>query len=307
MSREPEKHDVIIIGGGPAGLSAALWCADLKLNSVLIEKASELGGQLLWTFNEIKNYLGCDARNGRELAERFLQDIENTKVNCITGCEIIAADLENRTVTLAGGTHFSSRAIVIATGVRRRKLGVPGEDEFAGRGILESGVRAKNEVIRKTVVVVGGGDAALENAVILSETASKVILVHRRDEFSARREFVEAAKSRPNVEFLLNSAVTAFTGAQFVEAVEIKELTSAKRRTLKAEAVLIRVGICPNTELFRGQIDLDPSGFVITNRFCETSRRGIYAAGDVTDAGALTISAAAGAGSAAVKRISSLF
>src|SRR5882672_96315 len=129
MAENSTDFEVAIIGGGPGGISAALWCAELGLKAILFEKEPEFGGQLLWTFNAIKNYPGVEVRNGRELRDRFLQHIENTKVTRIVGATVVNANLAKKTIELADGTRYSARSIIIATGVRRRKLGVPGEDE----------------------------------------------------------------------------------------------------------------------------------------------------------------------------------
>lgn len=303
MTANTADFDVIIIGGGPAGLSASLWCAKLGLKAVLLEKETELGGQLLWTFNTIKDYLGIEAANGRELRDRFLQHIENNDVRRLTGSAVASADLSRKTVVLAKGTSCSAKAIIIATGVRRRRLNVPGEEEFRGKGILESGVKAKDDVRGKTVVITGGGDAALENALILSETSEKVIVVHRRQEFSARKDFLERARKSENIEFMTCSRVTAIMGNTAVEAVELENLKSKKLATIKADHVLIRIGVVPNSELFRGQVALDDGGYICIDANCSTNLEGIYAAGDIANPSSPTISGAVGMAVAAVKSI----
>lgn len=300
MTEKSEHFDVIIIGGGPAGLSAALWSADLGLNAILVEKEGELGGQLLLTFNAIKNYLGVEAANGRELRDRFLQHIENLEVKRLTRASVATADLAARSIGLENGRTILGRAIIIATGVRRRRLGIPGEVEFRGRGILESGVRDRAEVAGKRVVIIGGGDAALENALMLTETAAKVVVIHRRDEFSARSEFVESARNDPKVEFAFDSQVTAISGDRSVEAVEITNANTGERSKIAADAVLIRIGVVPNTELFRGQVDMDDAGYIVTTQDCATSLPGIYAAGDVANPRSLTISTAVGSAATAI-------
>ncbi|MFN0279127.1 MAG: NAD(P)/FAD-dependent oxidoreductase, partial [Pyrinomonadaceae bacterium] len=206
-------------------------------------------------------------------------------------------------VTLADGTKYSSRAIIIATGVRRRKLIVPGEEELRGRGILESGLTAKNEVSGKTVLIIGGGDAALENALILSETAHKILVVHRGREFRSRTEFVQKARDAQKIEFCLDTQITNIIGTEAVESVELKHLISGEITRVEVDAVLIRIGVEPNTELFRGQIELDEPGYVIIDSNCATSLSGIFAAGDVVNRTAPTISAAVGHGALAVKHI----
>ena len=295
--------DVIIIGGGPGGLSAALWCAELGLKAVIFEKETEFGGQLLRTFNSIKNYLGVEAGNGRELRDIFLQHIANIDVRRVTGSEIVAADLAQKTVTLADGSHHSAKAIIIATGVRRRKLNVQGEKEFFGRGILESGVKNKDEVDGKTLVIVGGGDAALENALILSDAAKKIFVVNRGGEFKARAEFTERANKIVNIEFLVDTKVSAIIGNGSVETVELQNHKTGERAKIAADAVLIRIGVTPNTELFAGQIALDESGYININSLCLTSLDGIYAVGDAANPVSPTISAAAGMGVKAAKAI----
>ena len=303
MDENSTEYDVIIIGGGPAGLSASLWCAELGLKSILFEKENEFGGQLLWTFNAIKNYLGIEAANGRELRDRFLQHIENNNVRRQTGAFVVSADLALKTLTLADGKSFTAKAIIIATGVRRRKLEVPGEEEFHGKGILESGVKAKDDLRGKTVVIVGGGDAALENALILGAKAERVFIVHRRSEFSARPKFVNEAAEKYNVEFVLSSQLTAIVGKNEVEAVDIKDITTGATLHIPVDAVLIRIGVEPNTELFRGQIAMDGAGYICVDGNCSTDLKSIFAVGDVANPLAPTINSAAGQGTTASKSI----
>ncbi|MEO6049965.1 MAG: FAD-dependent oxidoreductase [Pyrinomonadaceae bacterium] len=295
--------DVIIIGGGPAGLSAALWCAELGLTAVIVEKESQFGGQLLWAFNPIKNYLGVETSNGFELRDIFLQHIASIDVRRVVGSEIVAAGVAQKTVTLADGSSFSAKAIIIAAGVRRRKLNVSGEEEFFGRGILESGVKNKDEMDGKTVVIVGGGDAALENGIILSGSAKKIYILHRRGHFKARREFVERANTIANIEFLFDTEVKAIRGNRAVESVELQNLKTGERSNLAAHAVLIRVGVMPNTELFDGQIVLDESGYISINEHCLTNLEDIYAIGDAANPVSPTIIGAAGMGATAAKAI----
>jgi thioredoxin reductase (NADPH) len=300
MPEETDQFfDVVIAGGGPAGMSALLWCAELGLRAVLLEREAELGGQLLQTHNAVRNYLGVETSNGRDLRDVFLRQI--ARLNIATSAEIVEADLASKRIRLADRSTFSCRAIFIATGVRRRKLMVPGEEEFRGRGILESGVKAGEQVRGGSVVIVGGGDAALENALILSQTAAEVHVVHRRHEFTARSEYVKRAKRTCNIKIVPNSKITKIAGNKCVDFVEIEHLTSGKRSRLEADAVLLRIGVEPNTDLFRGQIDLDDVGYVRINNSCETSMRCIFAGGDAANPATPTISVAVGNGAAAAK------
>lgn len=303
MALKKADTDVIIIGGGPGGLSAAFWCAELGLKAVLIEKDNEFGGQLLRTFNTIKNHLGVEVANGREMRDIFLRQVEKKDVDLRCSSAIAVADLVEKTVVLADGSRHSARAIIIATGVTRRKLGIPGEAEFYGKGILESGEQSKNEVAGKRILIVGGGDAALENALILSRTADLVFVVHRRSRFSARDEFVERASRDEKIEFIFNSTVTAIVGNEKVEAAEVEYIPTGARLSIPVDAVLIRVGEEPNTELFRGQIDIDNTGFIYVDGNCATSLSGVFAIGDVAGPLAPTISSAVGMGATASKVI----
>ncbi len=303
MKQIENKFDVIVIGGGPAGISAAFWCAELGLRVAILERERELGGQLLWTFGEITNYLGLVAENGRDLCEQFLEQIDNKQVTRFVKSDILSVDLDQKVVTSASADRFSTKNIIIATGVRRRGLGVPGEVEFAGSGILVSGVGSRDEVTGKRVVIVGGGDAALENAMILSDPAQGVTVIHRRDNFSAREDFVKAAKRQANVDFLFNSTVEAIIGNKDVEAVEITDLRNGECSSIEADAVLIRIGVEPNTELFRAQIELDERGYILVSRDCSTGLKGVFAVGDVANPTSPTIATAVGMGATAAKAI----
>lgn len=302
MSHKTTYFDVIIIGGGPAGMSAAIRCAELGIDAILLERGAELGGQLLWTYNAIDNYPPFKAKNGRELRDHFLRRVENVGAKYLTNSTVAHADLREKIITLANGDRYSAKAVILATGVRRRLLNIPGETEFQGRGILESGIKDKDKVRGKTVVIVGGGDAAVENACILSEVAKKVIVVHRRNRFTAQRKFVEAAQSLQNVEFLFETRVTAIFGDATVRTVEIQNLKSANRSKVTTDAVLIRIGIEPNTLLFDGQIDFDDAGYISTKNTCLTDVSAIFAVGDIANPTDLTISAAAQGGIDSAKR-----
>src|SRR5262249_43279226 len=156
-------HDVLIIGAGPAGLSAARWCDELGLDTLVLEQAAEVGGQLLSVHNPIENYLGLQAANGRELRDVFAEQTTNGEFDLWTNVEIESSDLKAQRVRMRSGEELQSIALILATGLRRRRLGIPGETEFAGRGIIESGARDREQFAGKDVCVIGGGDAAAEN------------------------------------------------------------------------------------------------------------------------------------------------
>lgn len=297
------RYDVIIIGGGPGGLSAGFWCAELGLKAIILEREAATGGQLLRTYGEIKNYLGIASINGNKLRDIFLRQAETRDIVLRTGVEIETAYLVERKIVLVGGEAIRGESVIIATGVRRRKLNIPGEDEFVGKGVLESGVRDQIEVTGKRVVIAGGGDAALENAIILAGKADQVFVVHRRGELSARREFLEQAKAIANIEFVLNAQLSAIVGNERVEGVDIRNGSTGATLHIPVDAVLIRIGVEPNTELFQHQIATDKAGYICIDANCATDLVGIYAVGDAASPLSPTINTSTGQGATAAKII----
>lgn len=300
-------HDVIIIGAGPAGLSAAFWCDELGLDTLVLEQADEIGGQLHRVHNPIKNYLGVKTRSGAELLELFTRDVDAADFDLWTGTVIDSIDLRAKRITLRSGETLQAISIIIATGVRPRELGIPGEKEFSGKGIIESGTRDRDLFAGKDVCVVGGGDAAVENALVLAESCATVTLVHRGKKLRARREFAQRVQPNNRITVFTESVVTRIMGDAEVEAVEIQRKGGLKPFQLAVRGVLIRIGVEPNTNLFREQLQVDEKGYVGVNSQQETSVAMVFAAGDVTNPLAPTISGATGAGATAAKVISSRF
>src|SRR5947209_5864977 len=298
-------HDVIIIGAGPAGLSAALWCDELGLDTLVIEREREVGGQLLRVYNPVENYLGFEAADGRELRDRFAAQVEDKDFDLWTGAEIESVDLRAKRVRLLSGEELQSVALILATGVRRRKLGVPGEEEFAGRGIIESGKRERELVAGEDVLVVGGGDAAAENALLLAEVCPTVTLVHRGKKLGARREFVERIQGEHCITVFTEATLQSITGRERVEAVEVLRAGALKPFRMAVRGVLIRVGVEPNSEPFREQLHADARGYVVTTGEHETSVEMVFAVGDLWNPLAPTVSGACGAGATAAKVIAS--
>jgi len=292
------KYDVIIIGGGAAGISTALWCDELGLSAIVLEASEEFGGQLLWTYNEIKNHLGIEAKNGREMRDIFLKQIENRRFERIFSAKISEIDFETKTVFTENGKKFSAEAIVIATGIRRRKLNVEGELKFQNKGIISSGKRDAEKARNKNVLIIGGGDAAFENGLILAETAKSVTIAYRGKTFRAREEFVTQAEKNPKIEILTETEVQKISGENQIEEIEFK---NGKRHNF--DLLLIRIGVEPNTDFLRGKIELDKNDYIKIDHLCETSAKMIFAVGDVANPISPTISSAVGMGATAAKAI----
>jgi thioredoxin reductase (NADPH) len=298
-------HDVIIIGAGPAGLSTAFWCDELGLDTLVLEQSEQVGGQLHRVYNPINNYLGLKAHNGEELLEHFAADVDNAEFDLWTQTTINSVDLKAKRVSLASGEELQSIAIVIATGVRPRELGVPGEKEFAGKGMIESATRDRQLFAGQDVCVVGGGDAAVENALLLSHECPTVTLVHRGKKLRARPEFTEQLQTVHCITVFTESVLTRIIGEDQVEAVEIKRKQALKPFQMAVRGVLIRIGVEPNTGLFHEQIETDENGYLVVNSQQETNVPMVFAVGDVSNPIAPTISSATGAGATAAKVIAS--
>lgn len=301
------ERDVLIMGGGPAGLSASLWCTELGLSSVVLDRSPELGGQLLRIYNPVKNYIGIESENGRALRDRFLESFKHVEHEHLIGAEIYDLDVDSMSLKLADGRVFNGRAIIAATGVRRRSLGIEGETRFAGNGILDSGAGQRKSAAGKCVAVIGGGDAAVENALILAEFAEKVILIHRGPVLSAREEFIRRSTENAKIETRFNTLVRAFEGDKTLDTITLFDRLTETTEDVAVDLAVIRIGVEPNSELFRGKIHLDDAGYVLVNSRGETSTPGIYAVGDLADPIAPTISGAVGSAATAIKSIKASF
>lgn len=296
-------HDVVVIGAGPAGLAAGLWCDQLGLDTVILEQSETVGGQLHSIYGAIENYPGLRASNGSDFLTRFSEQIDSAGFDLWTNVEIERIDLAAKRVSLQSGEKLQAITIILATGVRRRTLGIPGENEFSDRGIIESAARDRKLFAGKDVCVIGGGDAAAENALLLSEFCPTVTLVHRGGKLSARREFVEQLQTNHCVTVFTESVVSRIIGSNEVEAVEIRRKEAIKPFQMAVRGVLIRIGVEPNTESFRDQLQTDEKGYTLVDSQQETSVRNVFAIGDVSNPIAPTISGATGAAATAAKVI----
>jgi thioredoxin reductase (NADPH) len=295
--------DVIIIGAGAAGLSAAMWCDELGLDTLVLEEKAEIGGQLLSVYNPIENHLGVRAKDGRALRELFAEQVKDSEFDLWTDVSIESVNLGARRVLLRSGEELQAIGLIIATGVRRKRLGIPGETELAGRGVMESGQRDRDQFAGEDVCIIGGGDAAAENALLLAEVCSTVTLVHRGKKLRARAEFVERLRAEHCITLFTDSVVRRIIGESRVEGVEIMRGGAIKSFEMAVRGVLVRIGVEPNTELFRDQLHMDERGYIVVTGEQETSVGNVFAAGDVSNPHAPTISGACGAGATAAKVI----
>lgn len=291
------NFDAVIIGGGPGGMSAAMWFDDLGQSVLLIDRAAELGGMLLNIHAPITNYLGCTAANGREMRDRFAAQL-SSRIEVKLSAEITAVNAAEGYVE-CGGEKIGYRALIFAAGVRRRTL--PAVEAFSGKGVMESGARDRRDAAGKRVVIVGGGDAALENAVILSEFAREVSVVHRGGKFSARAEFVEKAAAAGNVNFVMNSEVAELCGGETLSSVSVRSKETAELSSIGADRILVRIGTEPNSELLADIVEMDEQGYISVDANCRTSFANIYAVGDAANPLSPTIATAAGMGATAAK------
>jgi thioredoxin reductase (NADPH) len=282
MSSKPQQPiDVLIIGGGPAGLTAGLYAARARLRTRILVGPTP-GGQIALTYR-VENYPGLhEPMTGPELVERLMAHAESFGAE-IDKREARAVDLTAEPPRVdVGDETLEARAVIVATGSRNRRLGLASEDRLMGRGVFVCATcdAALYEGLR--VVVVGGGDSALQEALDLSRFAEDVIVVHRRGSFSACNCLQAGAEEEPRIRFMMNTVVEDILGGKYVEAVKLRNAGTGEATTLQTDGVLVAIGWDPNTALFKGQLELDPRGYIVSDGV-KTSRPGVFVAGDVND------------------------
>ena len=270
--------DTIILGSGPAGFSAAIYAAR-GANSTAIIDTSVIGGQPT-NYLELENYPGYALIGGFELMEKFEQHADKFNVNKFPMQEIEKINLVTKTIETFD-TIFEAKTIILATGAKAKKLGVKGENEYVGRGVSYCAVCDGAFYRDKTVAVVGGGNAAVEEAVYLTKFAQKVYIIHRRDELRADKILQQRAFENPKIEFIFDTVVEEIVGADLVTNVELKNVKTNEKSSLSVNGVFPYIGFAPNVEGFSGQLEQDANGFVITNETLQTSVEGVFAAGDL--------------------------
>ena len=276
--------DIAIIGGGPAGLTAGLYAGRARMKAVLVEKAA-CGGQILIT-DTIENFPGFpEGIKGPDLADWMAKQAAHF------GLEVRIAEAKSVvlgtgaggpfSVELSDGAKVQALSLIISTGARWNELGIPGEKELAGRGVSYCATCDGPLFRNKEVVVVGGGDTALEDALFLTKFAGKVTVVHRRDRLRATKILQERALANKKVEFCLNSVAVRITGSAKCEALEVKDVNTGSTKALKADGVFVLIGLTPNSDVVKGIVKLDAKGYVLCDDDMKTSVDGIFACGDV--------------------------
>lgn len=292
-------YDTVIIGSGPAGLSAAIYASRARLDAVVLEKMPVSGGQIVNTY-EVDNYPGIPGIGGFELGEKLREHAEGAGA-VFAECEVTGIEGEpGNYVVQTDKETYQSRSVIVATGATHRQLGVPGEEELAGMGVSYCATCDGAFFKNRTVAVVGGGDVALEDAIFLARTCSKVYVIHRRNEFRGARVLQEKLMSLENVELIWDTVVEKIEGEDMVEALCLKNVKTEEKRELAVQGVFIAVGIIPNTEGVANVAKCDESGYFVAGEDCRTSTRGIYAAGDVRTKALRQIITAAADGAVAV-------
>lgn len=276
-----QKYDVIIIGGGPAGYTAALYCARNALSALVLE-AFAPGGQMSTT-DMIDNYPGFPGGvGGYDLAAEMRSQAERFGAKSVFQ-KVRSVDFASRTkkITTEDGTVYEAAAVIVATGASPKELGLSRERELRGRGVSYCATCDGAFYRGKSVAVVGGGDTAAADAVLLSKICSKVYLVHRRDSMRAAKVYLKPLQDAKNVEFVWDSAVQEILGGEKVSGVEVRNLKTGAVTALECDGLFVAVGSNPNTEVFRGALALDSRGYILASESMTTDVEGVFAAGDV--------------------------
>ncbi len=291
-------YDLVIIGGGPAGLTAGLYAARARLKVILVEKITP-GGQILVT-DWIENYPGFpEGLTGIDLVQKMTDQVNKFDIE-IESAEVQGLDLSEQVkIIKLSDREISTHTVIIATGASPSKLGVPGEDSLYGKG-LSSCATCDGPFFRdKVVAAVGGGDTAVQESIFLTKFASKVYLIHRRDELRATKIIQERAFENDKIEILWDTVVTGFEGLFNVEKVTIKNVKTGATKNLTVDGCFVWVGISPNTGFIKDSVKLDESGFIIANSRMETSVPGVFVAGDVRNTPLRQVATAVGDGATA--------
>ena len=273
------QKDVVIIGSGPAGLSAGIYAARAGFDTLIIERTGMGGGQVLNTY-EVDNYPGLPGINGFDLGTKMYEHVQSLGVE-LMACEVHGVEnvKEWKELHTSEGEIYA-KALVLATGATHAKLKVKGESEFAGRGVSYCATCDGAFFRNRTVAVVGGGDVAVEDAIFLAGMCEKVYLIHRRDELRAAKSLQEKLLTKDNVEIIWDTVVECIEGSDKVEKVKVKNIKGMEKKELVVSGVFVAIGMKPETEVFRKIVEMDEYGYIKADESCETNQPGIVVAGD---------------------------
>lgn len=275
-----ELYDIAIIGSGPAGLSAAVYALRAELKTVVFERDSMSGGQVLNT-DEVDNYLGLPGINGFDLGTKFQEHAEQTGMQTISAQVMRIEEQEGIWTVVTDEGEYKTKTVLLATGTRHRKLEIPGEERLSGKGVSYCATCDGAFFRNKEVAVIGGGDVAVEDALYLSRLCKKVYVVHRREEFRAAPSLVRRMKETENIELILKFVPEEIFGEGVVEGLTIKEREEEKRMTLAVSGVFVAIGTVPESEIYKGIVPMDEAGYVLAGEDGKTQIPGIFAAGDI--------------------------
>lgn len=273
-------YDLIIIGAGPAGLSAAVYAARAELDFIVIEGSMMQGGQVLTTY-DVDNYLGLPGIGGFDMGMKFAEHAKKLGVSFVTE-NVVSMEVQGDVKSVKTDKNtYETKTVIIATGAVHKKAGIPGEAEFTGKGVSYCATCDGAFFKNKVTAVVGGGDVAVEDALYLSRVCGKVYLIHRRDEFRAAKSLVKKARETDNIEFVLDSVVEKIEGENKVRSINIRSKKSATIKTLEVDGVFFAVGMQPVTAFVDKNIEMNEAGYIIAGEDCATNIPGVYAAGDI--------------------------
>ncbi len=274
-------YDLIIIGAGPAGLTASIYAKRAMLDFLFLEKWLP-GGEIANTY-EVENYPGINYVSGAELADKMIDHTKDLGIKiCLESVEEVDFTQKIKKIVTNYNTYYT-KTVLIATGASSKKLGLPNEDDFRGRGISYCAVCDGALFKDKTVAVVGGGDVAVEDVIYLSRVAKKVYLIHRRDSLRAAKRYQEKMFKQENVEMIWDSEVTSFNGKDYLESIDVVNKKTKEKIVIEVNGVFVAIGMIPNISFLKDSIKLSETGWIITDEFLETSVEGVFAAGDVRD------------------------
>ena len=299
-------HDLIIIGSGPAGLSAAVYGRRAGFSTLVIEKNPMSGGQVLNTY-EVDNYLGLPGINGFDMGMKFREHAEKMQAEFIEADVLGVEDMGDYKLVKTTDGDYEAKAVIIASGASHSHLGVPGEEELSGMGVSYCATCDGAFFRGKTVAVIGGGDVAVEDAIFLARACEKGYLIHRRDSLRAAQSLQDTMLALPNVEVCWNSVVESINGEGRVNSITLVHKNGGTKTELAVQGVFIAVGIKPNSESFITNIAADEKGYLIAGEDCATSMPGVFAAGDIRTKKLRQIVTAVADGANAVEGIQEYF